>query len=58
MVVRVVGTRAQPCLARFAALASLSETLLVKGTGDRMVGMMAVMKLLGRVAQLACFKSV
>ena len=41
----------------FSALASLFESLLLKGTegtGDRMVGTVTVVELLGRVAHLAC----
>ena len=47
VVVRVVGTCAQPCLARCAAPASLPESLLLKGTGDGMVGVMTVVEICG-----------
>ena len=41
----------------FSALASFSKSLLLmgtEGTGDRMVGIVTVVELLGRVAHLAC----
>ena len=58
VVVRVVGTRAQPCLARCAAPASLSESFLLKGTGDGMVGMMSVVEVFGQSGSISVLKFV
>ena len=58
MVARATGYCAQPCLAACAALTSLSEILLLKDTGDGMMGMMTVVEIFGQSGSVSVLKFV